>query len=1210
MSALSSVRVAMAPSTPPVSAEVVSSSLDAWSEDDECDRLLLANSERGSIEANGASATPARFGGKSNSTVGCAAVCGPASVRWLAVALSVCAVCLLLLASSRRLHRSSGDASSGNRAASLLYRERKVADWRLSQSAVHAAAAVSPSAIPASTSTVSFPPLSSLLSSTHSATPASSTSLPPLPGLSSFVGCVSDSSAPPRVAVVSTRSPHPTAAMLSVATLEPKWCVVVLSELDGSKWSEWTSNVSRAAALSTYNETVSSLTDIAVDSNSSSAVSLSVSPSSFSRVAYIDRVEQRNLPYTLSAFVSAGAADVRHLGYLLAMHAGAAAILDLHDHTVHLPQTAHTPYHALSYERQAAHFLSAQPFTHVAQLGADKDNNQDEQHYITAANQLSSSGAPSHGATVSLLNPYPLYGQVDSWPRGLPLSWAGATLPSSVLSVDGICLVNSTQAHASRRLCRPVVQHFLAGHYSDVDGVYGSVSSSSRRSPFDFLAPTGRHTALHINRKAPAMAVPRGTYMPFNARSTLFLPDVYAALTLLGKNKQHQPMADVVRAYVIQTALTYSSEQQPHEQCVIVTPPRFAHFDNSSSTTTASQHALSLARIERLLGWLALRQKGTTKQAMSTQLSELLQWLYDGLHEAGELDDADVALVRAWLSDVSRVTSTLAQQEQGMIARDGAAIASTSSETVPIVRLPNASSSNCFPSYSLPSVHLSSPSASLNLPAQPAAILASDGNTYSLANYADGFLFPDKYASGVFIDEKPLHSVDPSSVKPAGPWLPYPPHRHPPKPRVDFILRAFSGYSPLTSALLRSIDTFVPWKQMGDVIVVLDDSDADRHYATSLPDDVKVHFEPKPAFFLEWGTADMQTGALGVARQANGYALGLYSNWVSDRYSDADYICVLDPDMLFVGRGSLPLMFDWDEQRQLYKPVWICRDSPEPIFVESSYKLFGLDQQTAPGCMYQLPVCVHRSTLGRVRLKLNEDFNRANSSDYATYGLDAAFDRDSEYERYGRQYDARRSEAGSVLPAREGGVPPAAFDRTYMRMVNRDLGHAVCQFCVWGSYILTHSAERELYTLHLQGHKDDNSECPQLRAATHSGYLVPSPKMSPAYYQLADRVLLDGVCRSSLPTDCIVPICAGRSQWYDAMSIRSAGAALSHQEVLRQELLYRWELEGIFLDSEHEKRCRPYTMAAAQQLYEWVQLFDLSAKTKRDRHCTHIALTD
>ena len=1151
---MSTVRLVVASSS-----HVSSSSSEA----EECERLLP--DDELSAVSNGLQRSPsaARYGNSA---------CGSGRLRWLlllaAIALTLSALLLFALAGSRRLHRSSfywlarGDASH----PSLLYSGRSVADWRWKISAASSSAS-SP-----------FPPLASLQ----------------LPGLTSFHRCINASSGPPRVAVVSTRSSHPTAAMLSIASLQSGWCVVVLSELSGAARSQWLSETSRAAAEQTYDRVLSSL------SVGNSSLSSSLSSLAFSRLCYIDRLEQLSLPYSLSSLVSSAAADVRHLGYLLAMQAGASAILDLHEHSVYLPTTALTADGDLPYERQAAHFLSAQPF--AARIAQQQQQQQQGEHRA-ASRQLSATGARDDN--VSVLNPYPLYGQVNSWPRGLPLNWVGATLPAAALSMDGVCWGNASQpSAASRTLCRPVVQHLLAGHYADLDGVYVATSSPSRRPPFDFLAPIGLYTQRHISHQTPAVAVPSGTYLPVNARSTLFLPDVFAALAL--PSGRH---ADIVRAFVLQTILTYNS--QPQQHCVLVTPPHFAHVDCGSASTSHHQTEPT-ARMESVLSWLTQRQKGGSRQrepqvaAPGRSVSELLQWLYDGLYEAGVLDETDVAFVHAWLSDVSRVA--FVQREQSTTAADSTPLAPTTADAALAARPPNASSlSSCFPLHSLPSAGLSSSSAPLNLPAQPAAILASDGKLYSLSQYADGFLFPDKYAADVPIDERPLHNADPSSVRPAGRWLPYPPHRHPPKPRVDFILRAFSGYSPLTSALMRSIDSFVPWRQLGELIVVLDDSAADRQYAASLPDDVRVHFEPKPAFFAEWGTAEQQTGALGVARQANGYALGLYSNWVSDRYSEADYICVLDPDMLFVTRATLPLMFDWDERQQLYKPVWICRDGPEDIFLDSSYQLFGLDSATAPGCMFQLPVCIHRSTLKRVRLRLNEHFNRSNSADYSKYGLEPAADRDSEYEQYGRQYDARRAEAGSLLSARESGVPPSAFERTYMRMVNRVLAHAVCQFCVWGSHIITQPAELSLYSLHLQGKRKDSSECPQIRAATHSGYLVPQPKMSPAYYQLADQLLMEGACRSAPPTDCIVAVCGRRAQWYDAMQARSVG--LVPAEVLRQEVLFKWELAGMFLDAEHDKRCRPYAMAAVQQLYEWIQHFDLAPRHRRDRHCPHIALT-
>lgn len=50
------------------------------------------------------------------------------------------------------------------------------------------------------------------------------------------------------------------------------------------------------------------------------------------------------------------------------------------------------------------------------------------------------------------------------------------------------------------------------------------------------------------------------------------------------------------------------------------------------------------------------------------------------------------------------------------------------------------------------------------------------------------------------------------------------------------------------------------------------------------------------------------------------YDRGLYSAWISDSYSDAEYICVLDPDTVFTTRAALLNMLQWDEEQRIYKP--------------------------------------------------------------------------------------------------------------------------------------------------------------------------------------------------------------------------------------------------------------------------------------------------
>jgi len=447
----------------------------------------------------------------------------------------------------------------------------------------------------------------------------------------------------------------------------------------------------------------------------------------------------------------------------------------------------------------------------------------------------------------------------------------------------------------------------------------------------------------------------------------------------------------------------------------------------------------------------------------------------------------------------------------------------------------------------------------------------------------------------------------------------------PPLPRVDFIMRTFSGYTTLVSYLLRSFDLFVPWRQLGDVIVVLDDNDKDRQYALTLPDDVKVYFEEEPMWLDEWGNEGQSPG-LGVDRAKRGYAIGLYSNWLSDRYSNADYICVLDPDMLFITKGSLPLMFDWDDEQRIYKPIWLCRDTPEGYFIETSYNIYGLGGD-APGCMFQLPVCIHRDTLRKVRQDVTDKYAAKNASSYTAYGLDPKVDRDSDFVHYKAEYDKRLQTAeGKAMVKYNGTVPPSAFDRTYVGMINRAADVQVCQFCVWGSYIITTPSELKRYTFHWMGGKRlpgtytqapgavaPTSSCPQIRAGTHAAYLIPPPKIGPAYYKLGNELNQLGICLASLPTDCNAQICAHHNLGnfaYDAVTLghrmrTEPDAYLLDEQWWKQTMRFFWafEYQGSYQTGPQEARCGYFVHVQGHQLLEWVQTYDLARPEETQRMC-------
>ena len=1044
-----------------------------------------------------------------------------------------------------------------------------------------------------------------------------------LPGLASLVSCAAHSS---NVAVVSSASPHPTAGMIGLTQLTAHWCVLVMAERHDISHATFTAGVQRG-----INSYITAMRERGERNVPRASGVNRTQP--LARIAYIDHNEQQLLPYRLTSLLTSTHSALKNLGYLLALHAGATTIFDMDDNTLYLPSTSRTGRTDLPVDVQYARYISANSFAHSARgrAYAEASGETSRLAWLTAAAPPQPAESKAHDVKVSVFNPHPVYGRADSWPRGFPIDWVHATLPADPLAFDGLCLANTS---STRYQCRPVIQHMLSNQQPDVDAIYATTVAPPT-STSDFLAPSGQRIRPSAARHAPAVAVPAGTYMPFNSRATVWSSDVFFALLL--PSSLPARVADVWRSYIAETLLSFMSDV-PYTVsgfCVAVTPPHVASLSALNSSrqaghVTADDDLRLFAPLASALSWLSERQsggsmdlqrrvRGMTGQAqrgvharkwgaVQSEWMDMLTLLYVDMYEVGVLGESDIAYVRAWLSDVQCI-----QQMQAEAAQMEEVEAAEMAALHPFIRIPPSTSSptSCFPSYLHASASTESSVAALNTPADPAAVLASDGNTYPISAYPHAFLWPDKSASTQSdLKEASYYNQPATSVPPPPPLRPHPPHRTPPKPRVDFVLRTFAGYSTLTNYMLRSLDTFLNWRAVGDVIVVLDESDADRQYAATLPDDVRVYYEPLPAWFDTWRNT-AESSNLGVKRSSKGYNLGVYSSWVADRYSDADYICILDPDMLMVTRNALPLMFDWDEAQQLYRPVWLCRDFPEKIFIGTSYRKMGLNETTAPGCMQQLPVCVRRDLLRTVRLYMNDRWkaDRQLSQIWAPFGLDPNVDRDSDFSAYKAEYDRRRAVDGnSSKLLNYSSVPPSAFERTYARMVNEDLYAAVCQFCIWGSYLMLHPDERKRYTLYLQGDKRPDSSCSHIRAGTHAAYLVPPPKISAPYYALADKVIAEGVCRATHATDCNRRWCEQKGWWLDVASMRSkgGGAVLNGTALVQQQLLLKWETQGRWASEAHEKKCAAYAAASIFQHYEWQQQYDLMPRPIRDKQCRTI----
>ena len=130
--------------------------------------------------------------------------------------------------------------------------------------------------------------------------------------------------------------------------------------------------------------------------------------------------------------------------------------------------------------------------------------------------------------------------------------------------------------------------------------------------------------------------------------------------------------------------------------------------------------------------------------------------------------------------------------------------------------------------------------------------------------------------------------------------------------------------------LFHSMQLFLPVEVLNDVVLVLDDTVQERMFSRSLPSFVQVRFEAAPPLSALWN----------VSLRGRAYDEALYSNWLSDRYTNADIICTLDPDIVFVTRTALYSMIYWDAAEGFYKPMISCLGDHEGY--SESHHLFNL----------------------------------------------------------------------------------------------------------------------------------------------------------------------------------------------------------------------------------------------------------------------------
>ena len=577
--------------------------------------------------------------------------------KWMIFAGLLCCVILYLLSSPtdptqqqalqflNKASSDSGGATSGKEF--ILFRQRISPTWHL----------------PSSVKAEPFPALSELVAGKNA------------PGLSRLLKCVETTA---RMAVMTSISPNPTAAEVGMALLTEQWCTIVIGDKKGPNYANFTSDDMVRRGIEQYIDkmTVSQQKDTPAADKIDRAQLLA-------RIAYIDVTEQRLLPYELSSLTPYGSFSRKNLGFLLAFHSGASVVFDVDDDNIYLPNTAKTGNSDLPIDTAPLYYASSEELNHDAKGKAyeeagsdsmpDRDTNSKQVFAEPAKTTL------NKDISISVFNPYPLYGAEDTWPRGFPLNWVKPTLKPDKF-YDSKCLVKT-------RYCSAVVQQMLANHDPDVDAIFRL--TNQKGMPFDFLqSEWGKDMDPAVGRAAPSVALPLNTYTPWNAQATIIMPGAFFAMLL--PYTVHGRVSDIWRSYIMETLISYysldttqgykktvktakadgSSSPDSADPCITFTAPHIYHDRNAHNYQLDFNSELPLyMQAESLVSWLTIRQLGEKKSLLNRLsavgggtsgdadrvMADVMMLLYVDLYESGVVEVDEIAYVQAWLKDFARI---------------------------------------------------------------------------------------------------------------------------------------------------------------------------------------------------------------------------------------------------------------------------------------------------------------------------------------------------------------------------------------------------------------------------------------------------------------------------------------------------------------------------------------------------------------------------
>mmetsp|Transcript_3112 Transcript_3112/g.9512 ORF Transcript_3112/g.9512 Transcript_3112/m.9512 type:complete len:431 (-) Transcript_3112:420-1712(-) len=171
---------------------------------------------------------------------------------------------------------------------------------------------------------------------------------------------------------------------------------------------------------------------------------------------------------------------------------------------------------------------------------------------------------------------------------------------------------------------------------------------------------------------------------------------------------------------------------------------------------------------------------------------------------------------------------------------------------------------------------------------------------------------------------------------------------------VELVVRSYARELPVLLLFLRSVELYWPWDR---ALVVLDDSDADRKAASSLPSWCRAIHEASPPHLDKYIPVRYGKGK----PLSTGYVRAQWSMFQMDLYTDCEYVAFFDSDVVLFTFVAPAVLFS-----AAGKAI-IKGHRGAPMFNRA---ISILGWQWVAEFMQDFPLLLHRSTFGIARRQI------------------------------------------------------------------------------------------------------------------------------------------------------------------------------------------------------------------------------------------------